>query len=324
MLSDIVEHDTPAALAPLIDRICAQDEPWGVAVIRRDFLRPMTNEAFVLSIRAIMVNGAEIAHVFYINDKNITVVWQGKQKSTYLNLRAYVGSTLVQQGVNVEPSVLMSYVDPRAKAEDLKASLRAIKIEAAGSVEQDDLGDVPDDGFEAVNQGFNQDPALKASQEQVELFREISSQKPYRAQLQLLVVEDQIFSQKLLCEILRGVRMRNNNESPGIDAVQGIHDGWKIFLKKAPDIIFIDLNLPDGSGHTLARAIKELDPRSRVIIVTANNYEEELGVARQNNVDSFIAKPYNKKQILTCVDSYINSCKNNGRGALRGSTDTFR
>ena len=59
------------------------------------------------------------------------------------------------------------------------------------------------------------------------------------------------------------------------------------------------LNLTDGSGHTLARAIKEVDPNSQVIIITANHHEDEIKVARQNNVDGFITKPYNKKRICS-------------------------
>lgn len=109
-----------------------------------------------------------------------------------------------------------------------------------------------------------------------------------------------------------------------IDAVQGIQDAWKVYLKGAPDIVFVDLGLIDGSGHTLARAIKELDSTACVIIVTANNYEEELGVARQNNVDGFITKPYNKKQIIDCLERYIGTLKSQTKGANRGSAGQFR
>jgi CheY-like chemotaxis protein len=134
----------------------------------------------------------------------------------------------------------------------------------------------------------------------------------------MLVVEDQHFSQKLLCEILRGVRTPNSNESPTIEVTEYIQDAWMMFVKNAPDITFIDLVLQDGSGHTLARAIKEVDPQSRVVIVTANSHEGEIEVARQNNVDSFITKPYNKKQILDCATNYIATIRSFQKKATYG------
>jgi len=63
----------------------------------------------------------------------------------------------------------------------------------------------------------------------------------------------------------------------------------------------------------LVRAIKEIDSSANVVVVTANNYEEELMVARQNNVDGFITKPYNKKQILDCIEKYKASTKSLAR-----------
>jgi CheY-like chemotaxis protein len=125
---------------------------------------------------------------------------------------------------------------------------------------------------------------------ELEAFQEIRDTRPYRDQLHILVVEDQIFSQKLLCDILVCAQT-GYRKAPFIDTAPGIQEAWQLYVKKAPDIAFIDLGLIDGSGHTLARAIKGLDSDSFVVIVTASNYEEELKTACRNNVDGFIAKP---------------------------------
>jgi two-component system, chemotaxis family, chemotaxis protein CheY len=313
MTLDIIEHETPAALIGLIDRINANPhESWGCAVIRRDYLRSMTNEAFALSIKSVM-QGAGEPHVFFAENKSIYIAWCGKQKSVYLNLRSFISTALMMPGLTVDPAVMVAYLDPRANAEQIREFAKVEKATRADEVDEELLANFKDEVDENENLAPDSiSSTLTASREQIDLYREAQAQKPYRKQLQLLVVEDQVFSQKLLCEILRSVRVRNNNESPVIDATTGIHEAWKTFLKKAPDIVFIDLNLSDGSGHTLARAIKEVDAAARIVIVTANNYEEEIGVARQNNVDNFIGKPYNKKQILDCVDSYIGTLKKPG------------
>ena len=89
-------------------------------------------------------------------------------------------------------------------------------------------------------------------------FMDACQQRPFRKQLSILVVEDQVFSQRLLCDILRSARLRTSKETPSIDVAPTVQDAWKLYLKKVPDMVFVDLGLMDGSGHTLSRAIKAM------------------------------------------------------------------
>jgi CheY-like chemotaxis protein len=301
----IYEYSTSVPLAEVVNRIAVDSREWGVAIVKRNYLRTMTNEAFLLAVRPVL-QGVTEAHIAYIGDQSVYIVWHGKQRLIYKLLRNLASTSLMRPGLSVEGAVLVTYLDPVQHMDAIKALPASGKTDSTLESRESGLDGFEEDGDEDLMEGPE---ALRVSQEQINLFQEASAQKAYRRQLHILVVEDQAFSQKLLCEILRGVRVRNNNESPFIDAVQSVREAWKIFLKKAPDIVFIDLNLIDGSGHTLARAIKELDPQSQAIIVTANNFEEELNVARQNNVDGFITKPYNKKQILDGVNRYIESSR---------------
>lgn len=299
------EHTTLSALTTLIDTIDqSPDQLWGITTIKRDYLRPITNEAFSLAMRN-EIRDAEDIHVFYIEPTRIDIVWKGKQKSVFRQITSLVESSLLHAGMSNGSSAVV-YYDPRAKKEAFLAGLnngKAAVKETNNSIKGIDFPDEADDTSEtsADDDGFE----LIANATQTELYQECALQKPYRTQLNILVVEDQIFSQRLLCEILRGARGRNGKDNAIIDAVQGVQDAWKLFVKKAPDVVFVDLCLPDGSGHMLASAIKSMDPTAHVIIVTANNYQEELSVARQNNVDGFIVKPYNKKQIMDCVERYV-------------------
>lgn len=156
--------------------------------------------------------------------------------------------------------------------------------------------------------------ALHVTPADADLFEASRDLRSYRNELQILVVEDQVFSQRLLCDILRGTPACNK-KTTFIDTARGILEAWQLYLLKAPDIAFIDLGLIDGSGHTLTRAIKELDPESCVIIVTADPCQKEVDIARENNVDGFIAKPYRKKQITDYVDRHIAALRGHGRSA---------
>ncbi|MDX2028090.1 MAG: response regulator [Alphaproteobacteria bacterium] len=323
---DIIHHTTPALLVSFLDEIeRSDDDQWGIVRIKKNQLRSVTNEAFLLAIKPALQN-ANPAHVFFI-DKRIYILWRGHQKPVYQQLRALLVKTLTQPGLDSASAA--PYLDPRAKGKAFKAALQAPR--------KDQLGD-PDDSLfnpaDAVTLFGNLEvpvaavetspAALALNQEQIEMYQDVRLQKLNRRQLQILIVEDQVFSQKLLGEILRDMRAHNHQDTPLIDMAQGIQEAWKIYLRKAPDLVFVDLGLIDGSGHTLARAIKQLDPSAHVIIVTANNFEEEISVAQQNHVDGFIAKPYNKKQIFDCIDRYLAMARPKAKGTSRGTTNQFR
>lgn len=61
------------------------------------------------------------------------------------------------------------------------------------------------------------------------------------------------------------------------------------------DLYIIDLNLTDGSGFTLVQKLKELQSRSRIIMISA--YDSESKKALKNGADLFVAKPLSKQII---------------------------
>jgi len=134
-------------------------------------------------------------------------------------------------------------------------------------------------------------PALTAH------FRIAASMRPMREKLRILIVEDQLFSRKILHELLR--------QTYDVDVASSAKEGMKLYMENAHDIALLDIELADDSGHTLAKIVKTIDPASFVIMVTANNSVEDIALAKSNGVDGFIVKPYNKSKIFECLDKYM-------------------
>ena len=126
--------------------------------------------------------------------------------------------------------------------------------------------------------------------------RKVLAKNAIRAHLHTLIVEDQAFSRRLLYQML--------NQTCSVSTCANAKDGWKIYLEEVPDVVFLDIGLPGVSGHELADKIKELDPQSYVVMVTASQDVHDLQVAKVNQVDGFIIKPFNKKKIDDCIDRY--------------------
>lgn len=57
-----------------------------------------------------------------------------------------------------------------------------------------------------------------------------------------------------------------------------------------PDVILLDLEMPEMDGYTAARRIKSMIPQCRVIAFTVHGYEEARKKALLSGVDAFIVK----------------------------------
>ena len=73
-------------------------------------------------------------------------------------------------------------------------------------------------------------------------------------------------------------------------------------LKKAPpDLVFLDLKLPDGDGISVLAKIRQLCPQTIVTIISAYGSEERREEARKKGAYGFIDKPFTEKDILKSI-----------------------
>ena len=305
MLIGLIEHDAKTALLSHIEEINhSKSSAWGLAVIKRKYLRTMTNDAFVLAIKPLLQDcGA--ARVYCIDGGDIYVLWLGMQKRIHHELSERVSRTMLRDRVTLDPGSIVIYFDPQIMGNEISMLLRDQEKEEAQAPKRLSAS--------AAGGGFSDLPTfiaslplptdfLKPSTEELAAYRSARARKASRKQLDILVVEDQQLLRRLMQEVLRG--------NYTVDAAAGMQEGWKLYLEKAPDIAFLDIGLMDGNGHVLAHAIKRLDPDACVVMVTANNTQEELKLARANQVDGFVIKPYSRQQISSYIDKYMLSGKN--------------
>lgn len=144
-----------------------------------------------------------------------------------------------------------------------------------------------------------QQTKLELSAHQRDALQKVLSRRPLRPKLEILIVEDQDFSRKLLMGLLQ----REHVCFGARNAFEAIH----YFAEHAPDIIFLDIELPDQDGHGLAGLFKKLDPQTYIVMVTGNSYKKDVEKARENQVHGFIAKPYSKQSIFNAIDVYSKS-----------------
>jgi CheY-like chemotaxis protein len=115
--------------------------------------------------------------------------------------------------------------------------------------------------------------------------------------LTALIVEDEPEANRLLCLLLQLRGYRTESAHTGAEAMAKVREC-------SPDVVFLDLMLPDADGYDICRQLKAPGTGSAVpvIIVTAR-------LAAENRIDSFAAgaddyvpKPYTPDEIFQAVD----------------------
>ena len=82
----------------------------------------------------------------------------------------------------------------------------------------------------------------------------------------------------------------------GAEAIQAL-------VKHRPDMVFLDLILPDLTGEQILRVIRAKEELKdlTVVIVTAKGDQEQYQRAFQLGCDAYVTKPFEEEDILTKV-----------------------
>ena len=76
-------------------------------------------------------------------------------------------------------------------------------------------------------------------------------------------------------------------------------------------LVITDLMMPVKDGFAVLRRAKELNPATRVIIVTGNQDRNSKELARRLNADDYILKPFDlkdlKRRVAHCLKGLLDS-----------------
>jgi len=73
-----------------------------------------------------------------------------------------------------------------------------------------------------------------------------------------------------------------------------------------PDLIFMDIKLPDDNGLDLTRRIKEAYPEKIVIVITHHDIPEYKEASLKSGADYFVSKgSMNSDDIIRLIEHFI-------------------
>jgi len=113
-------------------------------------------------------------------------------------------------------------------------------------------------------------------------------------QMKVLIVDDEP-------SIVNLIRM--NLKLEGYDTVCAYtgREAVDAYAAEKPDIVLLDIMLPDMDGYDVLRAIQELDRSAAVIFITANDKRTSKILGLELGADDYITKPFDNKELVLRV-----------------------
>jgi DNA-binding response OmpR family regulator len=80
--------------------------------------------------------------------------------------------------------------------------------------------------------------------------------------------------------------------------------GIEMFESQKPSIVLLDIRLPDIDGWDVCKQIKQKNPDSVVIFMTAATQVKDREIAEKVGADDFIEKPFDVNDLVSMVNKY--------------------
>ncbi|WP_421762856.1 LytR/AlgR family response regulator transcription factor [Ekhidna sp.] len=103
---------------------------------------------------------------------------------------------------------------------------------------------------------------------------------------------------------VKALQITLERHCPEIDLIataSNIDDAFRIILSKKPDLVFLDINMPNGTGLDLLERIKDTE-ECKVIFTTA--YEEHAITAFRLSAIDYLLKPIDKVELIQAINRY--------------------
>jgi len=110
----------------------------------------------------------------------------------------------------------------------------------------------------------------------------------------ILVVDDAAFMRMMIRDILAREGYLIHEAVNGRDAIEK-------YAEIRPDLVTLDITMPEVDGIEALQAIRHADPKARVLMVTAMGQQKMMVDALEAGAVDFLVKPFQPTKVLQTV-----------------------
>jgi two-component system chemotaxis response regulator CheY len=115
----------------------------------------------------------------------------------------------------------------------------------------------------------------------------------------VLVVDDAAFMRKMVSDVL----VKGGHEVVG-EAGDG-REAVARFQELKPEVMTLDITMPEKDGLTALKEIIELDPSARVVMCSALGQETKVLESIKAGAKDFVVKPFQPSRVLEAVQRVL-------------------
>ncbi len=110
----------------------------------------------------------------------------------------------------------------------------------------------------------------------------------------ILVVEDDAAILSGIVDLLAGEGFNTSSARDGAAAI-------RLYRERKPDLILLDIMIPEKSGYEVCREIRRDDPHTPILMLTAKGEEVDKVVGLEIGADDYIVKPFSVNELLARI-----------------------
>lgn len=113
-----------------------------------------------------------------------------------------------------------------------------------------------------------------------------------------MIIDDSAFMRMMLKDILG----KNGHE---ISEAENGRDGVEKYTNMKPDLVAMDIVMPEVTGIEAVREIMKNDPEASIIMISALGQEAMVKEALEAGAKDFIVKPFKKEKVVETVNRLL-------------------
>jgi len=114
----------------------------------------------------------------------------------------------------------------------------------------------------------------------------------------VLIVEDEE-------GLLEGLEHNFRYEGYDVMTAKNGTEGLKMALKQKPDVVVLDIMLPEKDGFTVLKELRQRHRDMPVLVITARNFEADVLKGFDLGADDYLTKPFGVKELLARVKRLV-------------------
>jgi two-component system chemotaxis response regulator CheY len=114
----------------------------------------------------------------------------------------------------------------------------------------------------------------------------------------ILLVDDAAFMRMKCAKLLKEAGHDVAEASNGQEALEQ-------YQAIKPDLVFMDITMPVMDGLQAVKAIKELDPKAKIVMLSAMGQQTMVIEALKSGAADFILKPFEPARVLQAVTAQV-------------------